>query len=196
MGAGPAERPVPRRGLGRLVPAQRPSRSLARPARPKTRILAAGEDACRLLERLHRHAPGYRPGPRTEAPPQIVMENYHRDAAGRLRWRTADDGGLPPSSSTIVSPYDTTARYVRPGHIIRWKGVAAHVTETCASGSAHVITDVATTSAATNDTQALARYPHPPGPSRAGARRAAGRRRQHPRTPGDRIRAWLIVVSS
>lgn len=84
-----------------------------------------------------------------------ILQNYYRDAAGRLRWRTADDGGLPPSSSAILSPYDTTARYVRHGHIIRWKGFAAHVTETCASGSLNVITGVATTSAATNDGQAL-----------------------------------------
>jgi Transposase DDE domain len=83
------------------------------------------------------------------------VQNYYRDTAGRLSWRTADDGGLPPSSSAIVSPYDTTARYVRHGHIIRWKGFAAHLTETCASGSVNVITDVATTSAATNDAQAL-----------------------------------------
>jgi hypothetical protein len=83
------------------------------------------------------------------------VQNYYRDAAGRLRWRTADDGGLPPSSSAVVSPYDTSARYVRHGHIISWKGFAAHVTETCASGGVNVITDVATTSAATNDGQAL-----------------------------------------
>ncbi len=103
------------------------------PTRPKTRILAAGDDTCRLLERLHRHGPGYRPGPQAEALRQIVVQNYYRDAAGRLRWRTAADGGLPPSSSAIVSPYDTTARYVRHGHIISWKGFAAHVTETCAT---------------------------------------------------------------
>ncbi|WP_329167113.1 hypothetical protein OHB49_43520 (plasmid) [Streptomyces sp. NBC_01717] len=76
------------------------------------------------------------------------------NTAGRLRWRTADDGGLPPSSA-IVSPYDTTARYVRHGHIISWKGFAAHATETCASDTANVITDVATTSAAANDGQSL-----------------------------------------
>lgn len=133
----------------------RPVRLGKNPTRPKTRILAAGDDACRLLERLHRHQPGYRPGPQAEALRQIIVQNYYRDAAGRLRWRTADDGGLPPSSSAIVSPYDITARYVRHGHIIRWKGFAAHVTETCASGSVNVITDVATTSAATNDAQAL-----------------------------------------
>jgi hypothetical protein len=125
------------------------------PTRPKTRILAAGDDACRLLEHLHRHKPGYRPGPQAEALRQILAQHYYRDTAGRLRWRTVDDGGLPPSSAAIVSPYDTTARYVRHGHIISWKGFAAHVTETCAPDSVNVITDVATTSAATNDGQAL-----------------------------------------
>ncbi|GAA4003274.1 hypothetical protein GCM10022232_47920 [Streptomyces plumbiresistens] len=87
------------------------------------------------LEHLHRQRPGYRPGPQAEALRQIVVQNYYRDSAGRLRWRTADDGELPPSSSAVISPYDTTARYVRHGHIIRWKGFAVHVTETCASDS-------------------------------------------------------------
>jgi len=133
----------------------RPVRLGKNPTRPKTRILAAGDDACRLLERLHQHGPGYRPGPKAEALRQILVQNYYRNPAGRLHWRTADDGGLPPSSAAIVSPYDTTARYVRHGHIISWKGFAAHVTETYASDSVNVITDVATTSAATNDGQAL-----------------------------------------
>lgn len=133
----------------------RPVRRGKNPTRPKTRILAAGDDACRLLEHLHRHGPAYRPGPQAEALRQILMQHYYRDAAGRLRWRTADDGGLPPSASAIVSPYDTAARYVRHGHIISWKGFAAHVTETCAPDSTNVITDVATTSTATDDSQAL-----------------------------------------
>jgi len=133
----------------------RPVRLGKNPTRPKTRILAAGDDAHQLLEHLHRHGPGYRPGPQAEAPRRIVLQNHYRDAAGRLRRRSADDGGLPPSSSALVLPYDTTARYVRHGHIIRWKGFAAHVTETCASDTVNVITDVATTSAATNDARAL-----------------------------------------
>jgi transposase len=131
----------------------RPVRLGKNPTRPKTRILAAGDDACRLLE--HLRASGYRPGAQAEALRQIVVQNYYRDAAGRLCWRTAEDGGLPPSSLAIVSAYDTTARYVRHGHIIAWKGYAAHLTETCAPDSVNVITDVATTSAATNDAQAL-----------------------------------------
>ncbi len=133
----------------------RPVRLGKNPTRPKTRILAAGDDACRLLEALHGSGAAYGSGPQAEALRQIVVQNYYRDATGRLRWRTAEDGGLPPSASAVVSPYDTTARYVRHGHIIRWKGYAAHLTETCAADSVNVITDVATTSAATNDGQAL-----------------------------------------
>ncbi|MFC0437380.1 hypothetical protein [Kutzneria buriramensis] len=83
------------------------------------------------------------------------MQNYYRDAAGRLRWRTDTDGGLPPSSLAIVSPYDLTARYARRGQTTRWKGFLAHLTETCTPDGANVITDVATTPATTNDAQAL-----------------------------------------
>ncbi|WP_234543581.1 hypothetical protein [Streptomyces shenzhenensis] len=78
----------------------RPVRLGKNPTRPKTRILAAGDDACRLLEHIHRH------GPQAEALRQIIVQNYHRDTAGCLRWRTAADGGLPPSL-LLVSPYDT-----------------------------------------------------------------------------------------
>ncbi|MGW7366796.1 transposase [Streptomyces sp. NPDC054841] len=83
------------------------------------------------------------------------MQNYYRDAAGRLRWRTDHDGGLPPSSCAIVSPYDPTARYARRGQTTHWKEFVAHLTETCSSDGANVITDVATTPATTNDAQAL-----------------------------------------
>nr|WSZ11961.1 hypothetical protein OH837_00650 [Streptomyces canus] len=40
-------------------------------------ILAAGDDACRLPERLHRHGSGYRPGPRAE-----VLRQIDEDFAG------------------------------------------------------------------------------------------------------------------
>ena len=127
----------------------RPVRLGKNATRPKTRTLAAGQHACRLLEHLRRS--GCRPGPQTEAPRQILVQNYYRDATGRPCWRTAEDGGLPPSSPAIVSPYDTTARYARHGHIISWRGFAAHLTETRAPDSVNVITDVATTPATTND---------------------------------------------
>jgi hypothetical protein len=133
----------------------RPVRLGKNPTRPKTRINAAGDDAFRLLEHLYQHGAGRAFGPRVQALRQIVLQNYYRDAAGRLRRRTADDGGLPPSSCAIVSPYDLTARYARRGQTTRWKGFVAHLTETCTPDGANVITDVATTPATTNDAQAL-----------------------------------------
>ncbi|MFE7358981.1 transposase [Streptomyces sp. NPDC057543] len=136
----------------------RPVRLGKNPTKPKTRILATGNDAVRLLEHLYRHGTDHTAGPRVQTLRQIVVQNYHRDAAGHLRWRTAEkeDGpGLPPSSRAIVSPYDTSARYARHGHIISWKGFSAHLTETCAPDRPNVITDVVTTAATTHDSQVL-----------------------------------------
>lgn len=112
----------------------RPVRLGKNPTKPKTRILAAGNDAVRLLEHLYRNGEGRASGRRVQALRQIVVQNYYRDAAGRLLWRTdEDDGpGLPPSSRAIVSAYDTSARYARHGHIVSWRGFSAHLTETCA----------------------------------------------------------------
>ncbi len=132
----------------------RPVRLGKNPTKPKTRILATGNDAVRLVEHLYRHGADRTSGPRIQALRQIMVQNYHRDAAGHLRWRTHEkEGGpgLPPSSQAVVSPYDTSARYARHGHIISWKGFSAHLTETCAPDGPNVITDVATT----HDSQVL-----------------------------------------
>ncbi|MFF9771976.1 transposase [Streptomyces sp. NPDC014636] len=97
----------------------RPVRLGKNPTKPKTRILATGNDAVRLLEHLYRHGTDRTSGPRIQALRQIMVRNYHRDAAGHLRWRTAEtEGGpgLPPSSRAVVSPYGNSARYaVRSG---------------------------------------------------------------------------------
>ncbi|MER5915757.1 IS1182 family transposase [Streptomyces sp. NPDC001982] len=133
----------------------RPVRLGKNPTRPKTRINQAGQDGRRLLEHLQSLRPGRTHGPRTEALRQILVQNYSTDAAGRLRWRTPEDGGLPPSANAVVSPYDTQARYARRGQVTRWKGFLAHVTETCATGGVNVITDVATAPATAADSRAL-----------------------------------------
>ncbi|WP_432040563.1 transposase [Streptomyces cucumeris] len=133
----------------------RPVRLGKNPTRPKTRILATGGDAVRLIEHLGQHGPERLSGPRVQALRQIMVQNYYRDGAGRLRWRTVEDGGLPPSSVAVVSPYDPTARYARRGHITRWKGFVAHLTETCDPDGVNVITDVATTDATGYDAKAL-----------------------------------------
>lgn len=63
----------------------RPVRLGKNPTKPKTRILATGDDAVRLLEYLYRHGGERASGPRVQALRQIMVQNYHRDAAGRLR---------------------------------------------------------------------------------------------------------------
>ncbi|MBT2488153.1 IS1182 family transposase [Streptomyces sp. ISL-96] len=133
----------------------RPVRLGKNPTRPKTRILATGDDAVRLIEHLGQHGAERLSGPRVQALRQIMVQNYYRDGAGRLRWRTTEDGGLPPSPAAVVSPYDPTARHARRGHVTHWKGFVAHLTETCAPDGVNVITDVATTDATSYDAKAL-----------------------------------------
>ncbi len=67
-----------------------------------------------------------------------------------VRWRTAED--LPPHALLICSPYDTEARYAtkRETH---WTGYKVHLTETCEEGGPHLITNVETTPATTNDVE-------------------------------------------
>ena len=135
----------------------RPVRLGKNPTRPKTRISDTGADARRLLEHLAASFPGLLRGPRVEALRQVLVQNYHWDPAGRLRWRDDEgDAGLPPSAARIVSPYDPAARYARRGQVTRWAGYLAHVTETCAADAPNVITDVATMPATSADTAAVA----------------------------------------
>jgi transposase len=134
----------------------RPVRLGKNPARPKTRMNEAGADARRLTGHLAASSPGLLHGPQVEALRQVVVQNYYRDPAGRLRWRDDDgDAGLP-SAARIVSPCDTAARYSRRGQVTRRAGYLAHVTETCADDSPNVITDVATMPATSDDTAAVA----------------------------------------
>jgi len=64
----------------------RPARLGKNPTRPKTRMNEAGADARRLIEHLAARCPDLLRGPRVEALRQILVQNYHWDPAGRLRW--------------------------------------------------------------------------------------------------------------
>jgi hypothetical protein len=98
----------------------RPVRLGKNPTRPKTRILATGGDAVRLLEHVGEHGADRLSGPRVQTLRQIMVQNYYRDRAGPLRWRTAADGGSAACCpwtrsavtpvSTIWPPYITTTR--------------------------------------------------------------------------------------
>ncbi|WP_240797487.1 hypothetical protein [Streptomyces sp. F001] len=54
----------------------RPVRLGKNPTKPKTRILAAGDNAVRLLEHLYRHGRDHTSGPRVQALRQIMVQNY------------------------------------------------------------------------------------------------------------------------
>src|SRR5262249_25569687 len=135
----------------------RPVRLGKNPTRPKTRMNEAGADARRLIEHLAARHPDLLSGPQVEALRQVLLQNYHWDSAGRLRWRDAGGAAArPPPPPVSVSPYALPAPYSRRGQVTRWTGYLAHVTETCAEDGPNVITDVATMPATSDDRQALA----------------------------------------
>jgi hypothetical protein len=72
-----------------------------------------------------------------------------------VRWREGND--LPPGGQRLASPYDLDARYgVKRG--AGWTGYKVHLTEACEPDMPHLITNVETTDATTDDaalTQAI-----------------------------------------
>jgi transposase len=71
---------------------------------------------------------------------------------GQLHWRERD--ALPPSGERIASPFDPEARYSIKRDVI-WVGYKAHLTETCAENSPHVITHVETSQSTVADILAV-----------------------------------------
>jgi transposase len=62
---------------------------------------------------------------------------------------------MPPGAQTIESPYDPEARY-HTKRTTRWTGYTVHLTETCDEETPHLITQVATVPATTNDVEVTA----------------------------------------
>lgn len=104
-----------------------------------------------------------------DAPPQLVeltavqvlgqvwVQQYWVDGQGRVRGRGKDDkdGGQPPASIRIDSPFDLDARRgVKRG--MGWTGYKDHYTETCGDpNSPNVIIDAETTLGPVHDSLAL-----------------------------------------
>ena len=89
----------------------RPVRLGKNPTRPKTRMNEAGADACLLLEHLAARYPDLQRGTRVEALRQILVQNYHWDPAGRLRWRDDEGDGGP---AAVGRPHRLALRPGRP----------------------------------------------------------------------------------
>jgi transposase len=114
-----------------------------------------GEDGHALL------AAAYGP----EAPPRVaqmpavetlsrVWVQHFCVEAGRVRWRT-DEDGIPPAAVSIDTPHDAEARYGKKRSTVR-VGYKAHLTETCNDDSPHLVVQVATTPVPAADGDALA----------------------------------------
>jgi len=77
---------------------------------------------------------------------QVWVQQYY--GPHDVRWRSRAD--LPPHALLITSPYETEARFATKRET-SWIGYKAHLTETCEESAPHVITNVETTPATTND---------------------------------------------
>ena len=77
-----------------------------------------------------------------------VWHEQYTGEPGTLRWREVKD--MPSAAELIASPYDTEARYSTKREI-GWNGYKIHVTETCDTGTPHLIVNVETTPATTPD---------------------------------------------
>lgn len=110
-----------------------------------------GRDGFHLLTALDAPtAPvGLRMRPAVQVLRQVWIQQYYVPAP-EVRWRPAED--LPPHALLICSPYDAEARYAtkRETH---WTGYKVHLTETCEEAGPHLITNVETTPATTNDVE-------------------------------------------
>lgn len=108
-----------------------------------------GQDGLQLFEIL-RQSPDWpllRTIPAVEILRQVWLQQYWVEE-GAAHWRKDDNS--PPAGQRIVSPYDPDARYATK-RTTHWKGYKVHLTETCEADLPLLITNVETTSGATDD---------------------------------------------
>ena len=80
---------------------------------------------------------------------QVWLQQYAY-LEGKLVWRDSKTTGMPAHRNLIVSPYDPEARNSTKRHT-NWTGYKVHLTETCSEDQPHLITNVETTPATTDD---------------------------------------------
>ena len=83
---------------------------------------------------------------------QIWIQNFYQEE-GSVSWRRA--GNIPPAAKAICSPFETQARFSIKRQT-EWTGYKMHVTECCDTDAPHLIVQVMTTAATTQDNEVLA----------------------------------------
>jgi transposase len=82
---------------------------------------------------------------------QVWAQQLQRQGA-QISWRPREQ--LPPGALRIATPHDPSVRGSQHG-AHSWEGYGVHLTETCAPGHPHLITDVIVVPATTPDDQVL-----------------------------------------
>jgi len=77
----------------------------------------------------------------------VWIQQFHVEE-GKIRYRSNDN--IPPASKLIASPYDKDAR-LSVKRDTEWTGYKVHLTETCDADLPHLIINVETTVATTQD---------------------------------------------
>ena len=114
---------------------------------------SVGNDGFLLLKLLSEQQPDLLELEKVETLRKVWQQHYTRDEKGEVRWRTGKE--TLRAAASIESPYDTEARYSRKD-VIRWTGYKVHLSETCDEHLPHLITNVHTTPATTQDVASTA----------------------------------------
>ena len=111
-------------------------------------VQAIGQDGFELLTALHAPItpPDLQLRPAIQSLRAVWLQQYY--GPHDVRWRVQAD--LPPHAQLITSPYDVEARFASKRET-SWTGYKVHLTETCDDDTPHLITNVETTPATTND---------------------------------------------
>ena len=122
-----------------------------------------GEDGFALLDALEAPAvlPELRQRSRVVTLRQLWQQHFERLSPALLSSdgsctglvRVKPDRELPPAAHNLESPYDLDARYRRKRSGFVWTGYMVHVSETCGSEEAHLLTHVHTTPATVHEAQ-------------------------------------------
>lgn len=112
-----------------------------------------GRDGFRLLELLTEHKPLSKPLDTVETLRLVWDRHFGRNDKGEVIWR--QNAQLSKAATSIESSYDTQARHSNK-HELSWTGYKVHLTETCEADLPHVITQVHTTEATTQDVSCTA----------------------------------------
>jgi transposase len=128
-----------------------------KPAERDTYACTVGADGFYLLDLLEvAEAPAsLKDLPAVQTLRQVWQRHFQRKAneqTGQDEVQLTLKEGLPPASTAIESPYDTSARF-RSRYAYSWTGYMVHFSESCDDETPHLITHVHTTQATVHEAQ-------------------------------------------